>query len=138
MGGFSSVEAVRFIHLTYAIWAWAGSISSAKTAWQLLHSCYASTTKEPCSNGNIAYRTSTTTTTLGACSNYRDTQMDREALKQRLCRAQAHARNHGDDIIGGSAQLQDEALLGHVGRQERPIRDDPSPDPHSNDRLPVT
>jgi hypothetical protein len=64
--------------------------------------------------------------------------MDREALMQRLRRAQAHARNYGEDIIGGSAQLQDEALRSHVERQERLIREDPSPDPHSNDRLPVT
>jgi hypothetical protein len=63
--------------------------------------------------------------------------MDREALMQRLRRAQAHTRNHGEDIIGGSAQLQDEALRGHVERQERLIREDP-PQPHSNDRPAVT
>lgn len=49
--------------------------------------------------------------------------MDREALMQRLGRAQAHARNHGKDIIGGSAHLLDEALRRHVERQERLIRE---------------
>jgi hypothetical protein len=47
---------------------------------------------------------------------------------QRLGRAQAHACNHGRDIIGGSAQLLDEALRLHVERQERLIREDPNPE----------
>jgi hypothetical protein len=57
---------------------------------------------------------------------------------QRLGRAQAHARNHSKDIIGGSAHLHDEALRRHVERQERLIREEPFPELHSHAPRPVT
>ena len=51
-------------------------------------------------------------------TNLEASLMDREVLLKRLDRAQAHHSNRQRDIVGGSAQLENEALQRHVERWE--------------------